>query len=243
MRTLIYVPAWNTAHVICKTLDRIPQDYRSCDVLVIDNASTDGTSEVVKEYSEKHPEMQIELITNKINLGYGGSQKQAYAYAVYNKYDYVHMHHSDGQYPVEKIGEVAKVFEDFPDTSMVYGSRISGGKALEGGMPIWRFLGNKGLTWIENKILGTNLTEFHSGFRAYKVSDLAKLNVQGCVSDYYFDTDIIILLVDAKMKIREIPIPTHYGKESRSPSVWTTFKYSVGVLKAVIVYKLRGKKN
>lgn len=208
---------YNAERHIVSVLNRIPvslwnnPDYES-DVVVIDDCSKDHTCNVAREYiaSSQRP---IRLLRNKINQGYGGNQKVGYTYAIENNYDAVVMVHGDGQYPPEFIPEMLAPLMN-GETDAVFGSRMIDKKeAIAGGMPYYKFAGNIILTKIQNFMLGSKLSEFHSGFRAYSVPALRKIPFQYNSNVFHFDTDIIIQLVDNGLLIKEIPIPTHYGDE------------------------------
>lgn len=216
-KALIMIITYNAERHIVSVLDRIPetlwsqQDY-SADVVVIDDSSRDHTSSVAREYinNSKRP---IKLLRNRMNQGYGGNQKIGYTYAIEHGYDAVIMVHGDGQYPPEMIPEILEpVIKDEADA--VFGSRmIYKDDALAGGMPYYKFFGNIVLTQIQNLMIGSALSEFHSGFRAYSVAALKKIPFQYNSNVFHFDTDIIIQLADNGLRIKEIPIPTHYGDE------------------------------
>jgi len=217
-KALVMIIAYNAERHIAGVLDRVPDilwnnsTYQS-DVVVIDDCSKDATSSVAREYIVNHPNRPVRLLRNAMNQGYGGNQKVGYTYAIEHGYDVVVMVHGDGQYPPEFIPEmISPIINDNADA--VFGSRMIHKKdALEGGMPLYKFAGNIVLTRLQNLMIGSNLSEFHSGFRAYSVNALKKIPFQYNSNVFHFDTDIIIQLVDNKLTIKEIPIPTHYGDE------------------------------
>ncbi len=216
-KALILILAYNAERHIASVLSRIPQslwnnDKYKSEVVVIDDCSQDATSHVAREYisASQNP---IRLLRNEINQGYGGNQKVGYTYAIENGYDAVVMVHGDGQYPPELIPEMIEPLLR-GEADAVFGSRMINKKdALAGGMPFYKFAGNIVLTKIQNAMLGSNLSEFHSGFRAYAISALKKIPFQCNSNVFHFDTDIIIQFVDSGLTIKEIPIPTRYGDE------------------------------
>ncbi|MEI7668818.1 MAG: glycosyltransferase [Pseudomonadota bacterium] len=216
-KALVMILAYNAERHIASVLDRIPEklwnnpDYL-CDIVVIDDCSKDHTSQVAREYiANSHK--PIKLLRNKLNQAYGGNQKVGYTYAIDNDYDAVVMVHGDGQYPPEFISEMIEPILN-NEADAVFGSRMINKKdALAGGMPYYKFAGNIALTTIQNAMIGSRLSEFHSGFRAYSINALKKIPFQYNSNVFHFDTDIIIQLVDNGLKIKEIPIPTHYGDE------------------------------
>ena len=176
------------------------------------------------------------VIKNEKNLGYGGSQKKAYQYAIDKGYDLIVMLHGDAQYAPERLVRLLGPLLD-GEADMVFGSRMTS-NPLGGRMPLWRYIGNKSLTKIENAVLGTNLSEFHSGYRGYNCHVLKKIPFHLCSDGFLFDTDIIIQFVIKEMKIAEVDIPTHYGRESKSISAPELVKYTSGILSSLFHYML-----
>ena len=216
-KLLVFVVAYNAETTIKSVLTRIPaslsDEYR-VEVLVIDDSSRDQTFEKGHEVREggivPYP---IRVLCNPINQGYGGNQKIGYQYAIENSFDFVALLHGDGQYAPECLAELVRPVRD-GSADAVFGSRMmKRGAALKGGMPVYKYVGNKILTWFENKTLRTSLSEFHSGYRVYSVSALKRIPFHLNTRDFHFDTEIIIQLVAARLRIVEIPIPTYYGNE------------------------------
>lgn len=232
-KVAIFIPAFNAASTIVNVLDRIPPSLKDQvgEIFVIDNNSTDNTQMVAIDYRTAHGLHNLEVIRNPKNMGYGGSQKIAYQRCIDKGYECVAMLHGDAQYAPELLETlIDPVLRGEAD--MVFGSRI-GGDPLAGGMPIIRFLGNRALTTFQNIFLGTNLSEFHSGYRVFSVNALAKVPFERFSSDYHFDTEIIILFVDKKLRIKEMPIPTHYGDEENYVNIWD---YGMKVLLTTSTY-------
>jgi glycosyltransferase involved in cell wall biosynthesis len=241
----IFIPAFNAASTIVTVLDRIPAKLKNTvtEIFVIDNHSTDNTQMVAVNYREAHGLHNLEVIRNPRNEGYGGSQKIAYQRCIDKQYDCVAMLHGDAQYAPELLESLLDPILK-GEADMVFGSRMQG-DPLAGGMPIHRFLGNRALTTIQNLILGTKLSEFHSGYRVYSVKALEKIPFARFSSDYHFDTEIIILFVHNKLRIKEIPIPTYYGDEENYVNIWD---YGMKVLITTSTYlfhklKIRKSKN
>lgn len=217
-RLLIFIVCYQAERFIESVLIRIPKavlhhsDYDS-EILIIDDQSGDRTFERACEFAQKLDPVKITVLFNPQNQGYGGNQKIGYHYAINKGFDFVVLLHGDGQYAPEYLDRmVAPLISGKAD--VVLGSRLlKKGNALRGGMPLYKWIGNQVLTLLQNVMLGTNLSEFHTGYRAYSVAALASVPFQ-CNSDYFdFDTDIIIQMVDSGKKFLEIPIPTHYGQE------------------------------
>jgi len=233
----ILVVAYNAATTLAKVLDRIPMEIRSDieEVIVSDDHSQDSTYLVGLGYQQVS-DLPITLIRQPTNLGYGGNQKAGYDLAIEHGLDIVVMLHGDGQYAPESLPEiVAPLLAGEADA--VFGSRIMiKGAARRGGMPLYKYVGNRILSRLENAALGTELTEFHSGYRAYSVAALKQLPFERNSDGFNFDTQIIIQLHDAGMRIAEVPIPTYYGDEI---CYVDGMGYAADVTKDVVAYRLQ----
>ncbi len=211
----ILVVAYNAAGTLAGVLDRIPESFRSKihEVLVCDDASGDSTYLVGLGYKQLFPDLPLTVIRHPENLGYGGNQKAGYRMAIEHGLDIIVLLHGDGQYAPECLPEIVAPLER-QQCDAVFGSRMMiKGEALKGGMPKYKYVGNRILSRFENACLGTDLTEFHSGYRAYSVEALRSLPFERNTDDFDFDTEIIIQLHDAGKRIIEVPIPTYYGDE------------------------------
>ena len=216
-RLLIFIVAYNAEKTIQWVLGRIPvsvADNFDTEILVIDDSSADDTYEKSIAFAKQSKNLlKMTILLNKENQGYGGNQKIGYHYAIKNKFDFVVLLHGDGQYAPEEIPRLVEPLAK-GETDAVFGSRmLVSGSAIKGGMPLYKFLGNKILTFNQNVLLGTKLSEFHSGYRLYKVNVLEKIPFQLNSNDFHFDTEIIIQLTLAGKSIKELPIPTYYGDE------------------------------
>ena len=213
MKVGVLVVAYNAESTLHWVLDRIPEPLRRdlAEVVVMDDHSTDETFAAAHDYRDDH--LPLTIIRHEENLGYGGNQKAGYRYAIDHGWDVVVLLHGDGQYAPEKMPELIAPIVD-GDADAVFGSRmIDRGGARRGGMPMYKFVGNRILTTAQNAITGAGLSEWHSGYRAYRTAALAELDVVGNSDDFDFDTEIILQLLGADMKIVEVPIPTYYGDE------------------------------
>lgn len=242
MRLLIFVVAYNAQQHITKTLDRIPRDWLATTdykILIINDASVDKTSDLIEEYINAHPDIDITALNNDVNLGYGGNQKKGYEYAIQNKYDIVALLHGDGQYAPEYLPQMIEpILKD--QAELVLGSRmLDKMKALEGNMPFYKWIGNQTLTFLQNRLLGTNLSEFHTGYRVYKVVALGRIPFSDNSNYFDFDTEIIIQLFDTGSRIKEISIPTFYGDEI---SYVNGLKYAWLIIKTTVKSRLVKKK-
>ena len=212
-RVAIFVVAYNAESHIEDTLRRIPEALREhlTSIYVIDDSSRDETTRIARSLSEELP--VLEVFRTPYNQGYGGNQKLGYQYASRRGFDVVVLLHGDGQYAPEFLPRILAPFAD-PGTAAVFGSRMMvPGAARRGGMPLYKYMGNRILTMAENRLLDADLSEFHSGYRAYRVSALEQVPFQYNTDDFHFDTEIIIQLLARDLKIVEVPIPTYYGDE------------------------------
>lgn len=234
----IFIPTYNAAKTLPIVLDRIPTKikHQVKEIFVADDESKDNTHLVGVGYKEKTGLSNLKIFHHKKNKGYGGNQKWAYQYCIDKGYDVVVMLHGDAQYAPEKISDLIKPFyrQDVNKIGMVFGSRMKG-DPLKGGMPLYKYVGNKFLTWCENLVLGLNLSEYHSGYRAYNLMNLKKIPFHLCSDDFHFDTEIIIQLKIAGFKILETPIPTYYGDERCHVNV---ISYGLNILKSLYQYLL-----
>ncbi len=212
-KVLVLIVAYNAEKTITLLLDRFPKDAlnRVDEIIVADDASSDPTAALAQAYKDKNNLKKLKVLKHEKNKGYGGNQKWGYNYAIKNNFDVVVMVHGDAQYPPEKILELINpILNDKAD--FMFGSRIAG-DPLGGGMPLYKFIANRFLTTTENIVLGTRLSEFHSGFRAYNVHALNAIPFNKNSDGYHFDSEIIVQLAIAKKRIGEIVIPTYYGDE------------------------------
>lgn len=239
-RLLIFIVAYQAERTIKSVLARIPHSLAHAydtEVLVIDDASTDKTfhsgREALRECEFPFP---LTVLFNPVNQGYGGNQKIGYHYAQKRGFDFVALLHGDGQYAPECLPELLTPLRDGA-ADACFGSRMmhSGG-ALKGGMPLYKYAGNKILSWFENRMLQTEFTEFHSGYRAYSVAALGKIPFDLNTNDFHFDTEIIVQFVISGMRIVERSIPTYYGDEICHVN---GMKYAWNVVCAVIKARLQ----
>src|SRR5580658_1042470 len=239
-RVLVFIVAYNAEKTIREVVLRIPRALLSAyevDVLIIDDSSRDATFEKGHSVS-KDPDLPfpVTVLFNPKNQGYGGNQKLGYHYALQQGYDFVALIHGDGQYAPECLPELLEPLRK-GEAAAVFGSRMmipSGARG--GGMPLYKFVGNKILTWIENKLLRTNLSEFHSGYRIYSTRALAAIPFDRNSKDFHFDTEIFIQLLTAGLPIVELPIPTYYGDEI---CYVNGMKYAFNVVAAALKARLQ----
>ncbi|MFZ4584106.1 MAG: methyltransferase domain-containing protein [Acidimicrobiia bacterium] len=211
----ILVVAYNAAGTLHQVLDRIPPEFRSriAEVLIADDASQDATHLVGLGYQQLGTDLPITVVRRPQNLGYGGNQKAGYQWAIDQGLDIVVLLHGDGQYAPELLPEIVAPLER-DEADAVFGSRmLEKGAARKGGMPLYKYVGNRILTTFENKAVGLHLSEWHSGYRAYSVAALKEIPFQNNANDFHFDSEIIVQLKEAGKRIAEVPIPTYYGDE------------------------------
>ena len=233
----IFIVAYNAVSTLAKVLDRIPENVRKkvSEIFVFDDSSRDDTYLVGVGYKTVHQLYNLNIYRNPKNLGYGGNQKKGYQYAIEKGYDIVALIHGDGQYAPECLSELLEPIEK-DEADAVFGSRMMiKGAARKGGMPFYKFIGNKILTYFENKLLQMNLSEFHSGYRIYSTKALRAIPFQENSDDFHFDTDIIIQLHQNGFRIVEKPIPTYYGDEI---CYVNGLKYAFNVIKSTVQFVL-----
>ena len=233
-RILIFVVAYNAEHTIQSVIRRIPPALaeHETEILIIDDSSRDETFAVARAYEREKLAFPMTVLYNPVNQGYGGNQKLGFHYAIQKKFDIVALVHGDGQYAPEELPRLLEPLLN-NEADAVFGSRMMNRfGALKGGMPLYKYIGNKILTTLQNRILRCSLSEFHSGYRLYSVNALARIPFERNTCDFHFDTEIIVQLLRAGLRIRELPIPTYYGDEICHVN---GLKYALDVVKASLL--------
>ncbi len=221
-RTIAVMPAYNAAQTIERTLRDIPEGAVD-EVILVDDCSTDNTVEVARS-------LGITVIEHKKNGGYGANQKTCYQHALRRGADYVVMIHPDYQYDSRVIGAAIE-FIKLGICDVVLGSRIrTRREALQGGMPVYKYVCNRFLTTIENIVLGQNVGDFHSGFRAYSREVLEQLPYQKNSDDFVFDSQFLAQAVHYGYRIADIPVPVRYFDEASSINFRRSLKYGIATL-------------
>lgn len=230
-KLVIVLPAYNAALTLKKTYDEIPFDIVD-DVILVDDHSKDNTSEVAREIGIKH------IIRHEKNLGYGGNQKSCYNKALEIGADIVIMLHPDYQYTPKLIHSMAYLIanEVYP---VVLGSRILGKGALKGGMPMYKYLFNRMLTFIENILIDQKLSEYHTGYRAFSKEVLQAINYEINSDDFVFDNEMLSQIVYANFDVAEITCPTLYFPEASSINFKRSSKYGLEVLRVSFMHFLQ----
>jgi glycosyltransferase involved in cell wall biosynthesis len=233
------MPAYRAAGTLRQTVAAIPAGTAD-EVILVDDASPDDTVAVARE-------MGIHVVVHEENRGYGGNQKTCYATALAHDADIVVMLHPDYQYEPKAVPLLlAPIVSGYAD--MTFGSRFAGlSDPREGGMPLYRYLGNRITSIFENLMLGSRFTELHSGMRAYTRDCLLSLPFQSYSDDFLFDSQLLIDAVTLGQSVVEVPIPTRYTKESSSISVVASLRYVVGSLaycaRRVLVRGRKGRRR
>ncbi len=225
------MPAYNAAETLRKTYEEVMAQGIVDLVIVVDDASQDGTTAIAKTLPN------VKIFTHPKNLGYGANQKTCYKIALEEQADIVIMVHPDYQYTPKLIPAMAALIGNGV-YHCVLGSRILGGYALEGGMPIWKYISNRFLTLIENILLGTKLSEYHTGYRGYSRELLERLPFQNNSDDFVFDNQILAQVHWLGYRIAEISCPTKYFPEASSINFRRSIKYGFGCLLTGITFRL-----
>lgn len=226
-KIIIVMPAYNAELTLEKTYRDIPKGLVS-EIILCDDGSRDRTVEIASA-------LGITVLIHDKNKGYGGNQKTLYREALTRRPDIIVMLHPDYQYDSKKIpGLIQPIVDERAD--IVLGSRILGKGALKGGMPFYKYISNRFLTFCENKALGLKLSEYHTGLRAYSRDFLEKVDWQDNSDDFLFDGQILIKAARQGLRIAEIPIETRYFKEASQVGIFTGIKYGIGILWELMKY-------
>jgi glycosyltransferase involved in cell wall biosynthesis len=237
MRIGILIVAYNALSTLLPVLKRItPNVWQNVEeVVVFDDASSDATFELAVGLKTLRNIPKLSVLKHQTNLGYGGNQKAGYRYFLDKGFDVVVLLHGDGQYAPELLAHLYHPLVQ-GTADAVFGSRMmrTYGGALKGGMPLYKYVGNRILTAFENRALTLHLTEFHCGYRAYSLRALDHIDFSRMTNDFHFDTEIIIKLHHQRFRITEVPIPTAYGDEI---CYVNGMRYARDVVRAVYRYK------
>jgi glycosyltransferase involved in cell wall biosynthesis len=222
-RVVVVMPAYNAARTLEKTHGDLPKDVVD-QVILVDDASQDDTADIARQ-------LGLDTIVHVQNKGYGGNQKTCYLEALSAGADVVVMVHPDNQYDATSIPKMIKPIVE-GDADLVLGSRLLDGRdaALRGGMPIWKYISNRFLTLTENICLGTNLSEAHTGLRAYSRRLLTTIPFLLNSDDFVFDSEVIAETVAFGFRIAEVPVPTRYFPEASSVNFRRSVIYGMATL-------------
>jgi glycosyltransferase involved in cell wall biosynthesis len=228
LKVTVVMPAYNAESTLEQTFRDIPEGSVD-EVILTDDCSKDGTVEIAKK-------LGIIVICHSENKGYGANQKTCYDYAMKSGTDIIVMIHPDYQYD-PKVIPFAVGFIASNICDIILGSRIrTRQETFEGGMPIYKYISNRLLTFFENMVLGQNLGDFHSGFRVYRREVLEKVNYHANSDDFVFDTEFLAQSVYHKFRIGDIPIPTRYFPEASSINFRRSVKYGIQTLLVMLKY-------
>jgi len=227
-KIVIVMPAYNAALTLEKTYYALPEGSYD-QIILVDDASSDNTLEVASK-------LNIQTIRHRKNRGYGGNQKTCYAKALDEGAGIVVMLHPDYQYDPTIANDIVQPILR-GEADVVLASRMLG-NPLRGGMPLYKFVANKLLTWMENVVLGTKFSEFHTGYRAYNRHALESVNFEANSENFVFDNEILVQFVIKKMRFKEIPVSTRYSFDSSSVSFKAGVVYGISILRTIIKYLL-----
>lgn len=229
-KIVVVLPAYNAARTLEQTYREIPLDLVD-EIVLVDDAGNDNTLEIGRNLGIKH------LIRHEKNLGYGGNQKTCYKKALELGADIVIMLHPDYQYTPKLLPAMCEILASglYP---VVLGSRILGNGALQGGMPLVKYVANRLLTFIQNLLTGQKLSEYHTGYRAFTSDVLRRIDFEANSNNFLFDNQMLSQIIYAGYGIAEITCPTKYFKEASSISLKNSSIYGIGVLKTSVEFRL-----
>jgi glycosyltransferase involved in cell wall biosynthesis len=232
-KLVVVMPAYNAERTLLRTWEELPHEYVD-DVILVDDASLDRTIDVARR-------LGIKVIAHEANRGYGGNQKTCYKHAMALGADIVVMIHPDYQYSPRLATAMASMIAS-GHYDVVLGSRILGGRARAGGMPLYKYVANRVLTLVENCMLGAKLSEYHTGLRAFSRNVLETLPLEKNSDDFVFDNEMIVQSIYFNFKIGEISCPTKYFPEASSINFRRSVQYGRGVIATAIKYVLQRRR-
>jgi len=229
-KIVVVMPAYNAEKTVRRTWEELPHDLVD-EVVVVDDASSDATVKVARD-------LGINVIVHTENTGYGANQKTCYGEALRLGADVVVMIHPDYQYSPRLVTAMASMIVS-GHYDVVLGSRILGGRAIRGGMPVYKYVANRFLTFVGNLALGVKLSEYHTGFRAYRRQVLETVPLHRNSDDFVFDNEILAQAVHFGFRIGEISCPTRYFPAASSINFTRSVRYGIGVLATSVKFLLR----
>lgn len=230
-KVVVIMPAYNAAQTLKKTYEEVVSHDCVDRVILVDDASTDSTSEVARELEK------LKFFAHPENRGYGGNQKTCYRLALEEGADIVVMVHPDYQYTPKLIPTLVGMVGSglYP---CVLASRILGGGALKGGMPAWKYVANRGLTFVQNLLLGAKLSEYHTGYRAFSRELLESIPLEDNSDDFVFDGQMLAQILWWGFTIGEVSCPTKYFPEASSINFGRSVTYGLGCLRTALLFRL-----
>jgi glycosyltransferase involved in cell wall biosynthesis len=223
-RIAVVLPAYNASRTLQRTVDEIPREIVD-DIILTDDASSDDTSQISIE-------LGLATIRHDRNMGYGGNQKTCYSAALARGADVVVMLHPDYQYTPRLVSAMASMIV-YGEYDCVLGSRIVGGGARRGGMPLYKYVANRALTFAQNLLIGEKMSEYHTGYRAWSREVLERLPLLSCSDDFVFDNQMLVQAVHFGFRVGEISCPTKYFNFRRSVT------YGIGVMRTAFQFRLQ----
>src|SRR5580698_8275752 len=228
-KVVVVMPAYNAEKTLHMTYAELPHDIVDL-VILVDDGSSDETLRIARE-------LKLEVFVHDRNYGYGANQKTCYREALRAGADIVVMVHPDYQYDPTLLPEIIKPIED-GTADVVLGSRLMGAHPMKQGMPWWKYISNRFLTMAENAVFGLSLAEYHTGYRAFRREALEAVNLQMDSDKFIFDQEIVAQLVNIKMRITEVPVPTRYFAMASSASFFASTRYGLSILWLLLRYVL-----
>jgi glycosyltransferase involved in cell wall biosynthesis len=228
-KVVVVMPAYNAAKTLHLTYADLPQNVVDL-VIVVDDGSSDETARIARD-------LGLELFIHDRNYGYGANQKTCYREALRAGADIVVMVHPDYQYDPTLLPEIIRPIED-GSADVVLGSRLMGIHPIRQGMPWWKYYSNRFLTALENWVFGLRLSEYHTGYRAFRRQVLESVNLQMDSDRFIFDQEILAQIVNLKMRITEVPVPTRYFAQASSASLVQSCVYGISILWLLVRYLL-----
>jgi glycosyltransferase involved in cell wall biosynthesis len=230
-KVVVVMPAYNAAQTLRKTWDEVMAQEIVDLIIVVDDKSQDETVPIAKSLPDTL------VYTHERNLGYGGNQKTCYRLALEAGGDIIIMVHPDYQYTPKLIPAMASMIGNGL-YHCVLGSRILGGYALKGGMPVWKYIANRFLTFVENVLIGAKLSEYHTGYRAFSSELLERLPINANSDDFVFDNQMLVQILWFGYTIAEVSCPTKYFPEASSINLIRSIKYGLGCLMTALLFRL-----
>jgi glycosyltransferase involved in cell wall biosynthesis len=228
-KIVVVMPAYNAEKTLKITYDDLPRGDIG-EIILVDDASRDETVRLAKE-------LGLTVYVHSRNFGYGGNQKTCYNEALKAGATIVVMVHPDYQYDPRLLPEMIRPIEA-GQADVVFGSRMLGVSAYKQGMPWWKYLANKFLTGVENRAFGLHLSEFHTGYRAYRREVLESVNYRANSDNFIFDQEIVAQIVESGYRLAEIPVPVRYFPEASSAGFLASVRYGLSILWLVARYRL-----
>jgi glycosyltransferase involved in cell wall biosynthesis len=237
-KVIVVLPAYNAAKTLEKTITALPQGVADA-LILVDDASQDETLEIARRLASAHPPLAIRTLLK--NGGYGANQKECYALALAQGADIIVLLHPDFQYDPSRVPVLIAPIRARQHDIML-GSRIrTRREAQQGGMPAYKYLANRVLSYIENVVTGQSLSDWHSGMRAYSKEALQEINFRSFSDDFIFDTQMLLAISENGYSIGEIPVPVRYWPESSSISFSRSIRYGLGTLFETAKYAVRAR--